>query len=46
MVEQFLSDVLNVEKFPLTVLDRPIESETSKIIENSLMRNHPGISDE
>ena len=31
----FLSDVLNVEKFPLTVLDRPIESETCKIVENS-----------
>ncbi len=34
-VVKFLSDVLNVEKFPLTVLDRPIESETSKIVENS-----------
>ncbi len=34
-VVRFLSDVLNVEKFPLTVLDRPIESETSKIVENS-----------
>jgi nucleotide sugar dehydrogenase len=34
-VRQFLSEVLNVEKFPLTVLDRPIESETAKIIENS-----------
>ena len=34
-VTQFLSDVLNVEKFPLTVLDRPIESETCKIVENS-----------
>ena len=33
-VRQFLSEVLNVEKFPLTVLDRPIESETAKIIEN------------
>ena len=31
----FLSDVLNVDKFPLTVLDRPIESETAKIVENS-----------
>ena len=35
MVVDFLSDVLNVDKFPLTVLDRPIESETAKIIENS-----------
>jgi UDP-N-acetyl-D-glucosamine dehydrogenase len=34
-VTQFLSDILNVEKFPLTVLDQPIESETCKIIENS-----------
>jgi len=34
-VEQFLSNILNVEEFPLTVLDRPIESETCKIVENS-----------
>jgi nucleotide sugar dehydrogenase len=34
-VTAFLSDVLNVEKYPLTVLDRPIESETCKIVENS-----------
>ncbi|MBW2062009.1 MAG: nucleotide sugar dehydrogenase [Deltaproteobacteria bacterium] len=34
-VVQFLSDVLNVEEYPLTVLDRPIESETCKIVENS-----------
>ncbi len=34
-VRKFLTDVLNTEKFPLTVLDRPIESETAKIIENS-----------
>jgi len=34
-VTAFLSEVLNVEKFPLTVLDRPIESETCKIVENS-----------
>ncbi len=32
---KFLSEVLNVEKFPLTVMDRPIESETTKIVENS-----------
>ena len=31
----FLSDVINVEEYPLTVLDRPIESETAKIVENS-----------
>jgi len=34
-VTLFLSDILNVEKFPLTVLDQPIESETCKIVENS-----------
>ena len=34
-VTRFLSEVLNVEKHPLTVLDRPIESETCKIVENS-----------
>jgi nucleotide sugar dehydrogenase len=34
-VSTFLSQILNVEKFPLTVLDRPIESETCKIVENS-----------
>lgn len=34
-VVKFLSEVLNVEQFPLTVMDRPIESETAKIVENS-----------
>ncbi len=34
-VVKFLSEILNVEKFPLTVLDRPVESETCKIVENS-----------
>jgi nucleotide sugar dehydrogenase len=34
-VQAFLSDVLNVEQYPLTVLSRPIESETCKIVENS-----------
>jgi UDP-N-acetyl-D-glucosamine dehydrogenase len=34
-VEKFLRDVLNTEEFPLTVMDRPIESETTKIVENS-----------
>jgi UDP-N-acetyl-D-glucosamine dehydrogenase len=34
-VVKFLSEVLNVEEYPLTVLDRPIESETCKIVENS-----------
>ncbi len=34
-VRKFLTEVLNTEKYPLTVLDRPIESETAKIVENS-----------
>jgi nucleotide sugar dehydrogenase len=34
-VRNFLSDVINVKDYPLMVLDRPIESETCKIVENS-----------
>ena len=34
-VEKFLKEVLNTKEFPLTVMDRPIESETTKIVENS-----------
>jgi UDP-N-acetyl-D-glucosamine dehydrogenase len=34
-VKTFLSEIINVKKYPLTVLDRPIESETCKIVENS-----------
>ncbi|MFQ5502443.1 MAG: nucleotide sugar dehydrogenase, partial [Phycisphaerae bacterium] len=34
-VETFLNEVLNTDEFPLTVLDRPLESETTKIVENS-----------
>ncbi len=34
-VVKFLNEILNTEKYPLTVLDRPIESETAKIVENS-----------
>ena len=34
-VVKFLTEVLNTKKFPLTVMDRPIESETAKIVENS-----------
>ncbi len=34
-VEKFLHEILNTEEFPLTVMDRPIESETTKIVENS-----------
>ena len=35
IVTRFLSEIINVEEYPLTVLDRPIESETCKIVENS-----------
>ena len=34
-VEKFLHEILNTEEFPLTIMDRPIESETTKIVENS-----------
>jgi UDP-N-acetyl-D-glucosamine dehydrogenase len=34
-VVKFLNEVLNTDKFPLTVMDKPIESETAKIVENS-----------
>lgn len=34
-VTKFLNEVLNTDDFPLTVMDRPIESETTKIVENS-----------
>jgi len=34
-VEKFLREVLNTKEYPLTVMSRPIESETTKIVENS-----------
>ncbi len=34
-VVKFLNDVLNTKDYPLTVMDKPIESETAKIVENS-----------
>ena len=34
-VEKFLREVLNTMQYPLTVMDRPIESETTKVVENS-----------
>ena len=34
-VVAFLNEVIDVDNFPLTVLDKPIESETCKIVENS-----------
>lgn len=34
-VVKFLKEVINTDEYPLTVLSRPIESETAKIVENS-----------
>jgi nucleotide sugar dehydrogenase len=34
-VVKFLNEVLNTNEYPLTVMDKPIESETAKIVENS-----------
>jgi len=34
-VVKFLDEILNTDEYPLTVLDRPVESETAKVIENS-----------
>src|SRR4030043_1967362 len=34
-VVKFLNEVINTKKYPLTILDKPIESETAKIVENS-----------
>lgn len=34
-VVKFLSEIIDVENYPLTILERPIESETCKIVENS-----------
>ncbi len=33
-VVKFLEEVINTDEYPLTVLNRPIESETAKIVEN------------
>ncbi len=45
-VEKFLREVLNTEDFPLTVMDRPIESETTKIMENSYRATILAFADE
>ena len=34
-VVRFLDEVIDTKTYPLKVLDRPIESETAKIVENS-----------
>jgi len=45
-VEKFLNEVLNTDRFPLTVMDRPIESETTKIVENSFRATILAFQDE
>lgn len=45
-VEKFLHEVLNTRDFPLTVMDRPIESETTKIVENSFRASMLAFLDE
>jgi len=34
-VVKFLNEVIDTENYPLTILERPIESETAKVVENS-----------
>lgn len=34
-VVKFFNQVLNTQDYPLTVLDKPVESETAKVVENS-----------
>lgn len=46
MVERFLSEVLNVGQFPLTVLDRLIKSKTCKTVENSFRATMLAFMDE
>ena len=45
-VVKFLNEVLNTEEYPLTVLDRPVESETAKIVENSFRASILAFMDE
>ena len=45
-VKKFLEDVLNTRDYPLTVMDRPIESETAKIVENSFRASMLAFLDE
>jgi nucleotide sugar dehydrogenase len=45
-VTKFLNEVLNTDEFPLTVMDRPIESETTKIVENSFRATILAFQDE
>jgi len=45
-VTRFLKDVLNTDEYPLTVMDRPIESETAKIVENSFRATMLAFMDE
>jgi nucleotide sugar dehydrogenase len=45
-VVKFLNEVINTRDFPLTVMDRPIESETAKILENTYRATTLALMDE
>ena len=45
-VVSFLNDVINTKDYPLTALDRPVESETAKIVENSFRATMLAFMDE
>jgi UDP-N-acetyl-D-glucosamine dehydrogenase len=45
-VVKFLTEVINTRDFPLTVMDRPIESETAKILENTYRATTLALMDE
>jgi len=45
-VVKFLNEVLNTRDYPLTVMEKPIESETAKIVENSFRASMLAFLDE
>lgn len=45
-VVKFLNEVLNTKDYPLTVMEKPIESETAKIVENSFRASMLAFLDE
>lgn len=45
-VVRFITEVTNTRDFPLTVMDRPIESETAKILENTYRTTILALMDE
>ena len=45
-VVKFLNEVINTSEYPLTVMDRPIESETAKVLENTYRTTILAVMDE